>query len=94
MIIIAGHTETRDVSERDAAVAGFAKMVERARQQDGCLDFAISADAVDERRVNLFERWRDEAALKAWRKVARGPRMAPVRVEVSLYRTEKAETPV
>lgn len=93
MIIIAGHTEAKDVIARDAAVAGFAAMVEKARQQDGCLDFSISADSVDEKRVNLFERWRDEQALKAWRKKARGPRVAPTRVEVSLYRAEQAEKP-
>lgn len=93
MIIIAGHTLT-DARKRDGTVEAFRGMVERARGHDGCLDFAISADAVDPERVNLFECWRDQQSLDAWRKVAKGgPRGKPRKVAVSLYRTEKAERP-
>jgi quinol monooxygenase YgiN len=93
MIIIAGYTRT-EAEKRGSAVKAFSGMVERARAHDGCLDFAISADAVDPERVNLFECWRDQAALDAWRKVARGgPRGKPLAVAVNLYRTDKAEKP-
>ena len=92
MIIIAGYTRT-DAAKRDDAVQAFRGMVERARVYDGCLDFAISADPVDPERVNLFECWRDQATLDAWRKVARGPRGKAREVAVSLYRTDKAEKP-
>ncbi|MBN9053444.1 putative quinol monooxygenase [Shinella sp. NM-101] len=93
MIIIAGYTRV-DPGKRDSAVEAFKGMVERARAFDGCLDFSISTDAVDPERVNLFECWRDEATLNAWRKVARGgPRGKPREVAVSLYRTDKAEKP-
>ena len=47
MIIIAGHSRARTAGERDAAVAAFAGMVERARAQDGCLDLSIGADPAD-----------------------------------------------
>lgn len=93
MIIIAGHSRARDVIERDAAVAAFVSMVERARAQDGCLDMAISADSVDAERVNILECWRDQAALDAWRKIARGPRVSLKQPQVKLYRTEEAEKP-
>ena len=95
MIIIAGYTLT-NAEKREDAVAAFRGMVERARTFDGCLDFAISADAVDPERVNLFERWRDQTALDAWRKVAGKlvkRRTKPREVSVSLYRTDKAEKP-
>lgn len=93
MIIIAGHTRT-DADKRDDAVRAFRGMVERARAHDGCLDFAIGADSVDPERINLFERWRDQATLDAWRRVARGgPRGKPREVAVNLYRTDKAEKP-
>ena len=92
MIIIAGYTRT-DAGKRDRAVEAFRDLVERARSYEGCLDFAISADAVDPERVNLFECWRDQTALDAWRRVAKGPRLKPREVAVSLYRTEKAEKP-
>jgi len=93
MIIIAGYTRT-DAEKRDGTVEAFKNMVERARAYDGCLDFSISADAVDLERVNLFECWRDQATLNAWRKVAKGgPRGKPREVAVNLYRTDKAEKP-
>ena len=54
MIIIAGYTRV-ETDKRDANVAAFAAMIRKAREQDGCLDFSISADAVDPDRTNLFE---------------------------------------
>lgn len=95
MIIIAGYSHYNDVIERDAAVAAFADMVSRARQAEGCIDMAISADAVDPERANIFECWRDQPALDGWRKVAKGPRLKARAREnqVKLYRSDKAERP-
>jgi quinol monooxygenase YgiN len=90
MIIIAGYTRT-EKDKRDAAVAAFAGMVGRARQQDGCLDMSISADTVDPERVNIFECWRDQQSWDAWRKIARGPRFTPREAQVKLYRSDVAE---
>jgi quinol monooxygenase YgiN len=92
MIIIAGYTVTES-DKRDAAVKAFADMVKRARQYDGCLDLSMSADSVDPDRINLFECWRDEQSWKAWRKVAKGPRVKTRETHVKLYRTDKAEKP-
>lgn len=92
MIIIAGYTRV-DAEKRDSTVEAFRGMVERARAYDGCLDFSISADVVDPERVNLFECWRDQTTLDAWRKVAKGPRTKPREAAISLYRTERAERP-
>lgn len=91
MIIIAGYSHAKNVEERDAAVAAFAAMVERARKQEGCIDIAITADSVDPTRSNVIEIWRDEQAWKAWRKVAKGPRPRPKEIHVSLYRSDKVE---
>jgi quinol monooxygenase YgiN len=92
MIVIAGYVLT-DADTRDAAVAAFAETVARARKHDGCLDFAISADAVDPERSNVFELWRDQPSLDAWRNVANAPRVELREANVRLYRTEKAEEP-
>ena len=92
MIIIAGHTLT-EADKRDQAVAAHAEMVARARGHDGCLDLAISADAVNPERINIFEQWRDQAALDAWRKVANPPKVARRETYVKLYRTDRAESP-
>jgi quinol monooxygenase YgiN len=92
MIIIAGYSLT-EADKRDAAVEAFAGMVERARKYDGCLDLSISADSVDPERINLFECWRDQQSLNAWRKVAKPPKVKRRETYVNLYRSDKAEKP-
>ena len=93
MIIIAGPWWTSGTAERDEAVTAFARMVAKARAQDGCIDFSIAADPVDPERINVFECWRDQPSLDAWRKAARGRKVAIRRSEVKLYRADKAEKP-
>ena len=66
MLIVAGHL-TVDASVRDRYVADCAEAVAAARTAEGCLDFAVSADSVDPRRVNVFERWRTRESLDAFR---------------------------
>jgi quinol monooxygenase YgiN len=66
MLIVAGHLIVH-ATDRDRYVADCAQAVAAARSADGCLDFAVSADAVDPRRVNVFERWRTKEALAAFR---------------------------
>lgn len=92
MIIIAGYSRT-DRNKRDAVVEKFADMVARARKQDGCLELSISSDSVDPERINIFECWRDQQSWKAWRKIAKGPRVALRESQVKLYRSDKAEDP-
>jgi quinol monooxygenase YgiN len=55
---------------RESYLAGSMSVVEKARQADGCLDFAITADLIDPGRVNLFELWESQAAVKTYRKRA------------------------
>ena len=92
MIIIAGYSRTQS-DKRDAAVAAFAPMIARAREQEGCLDLSISADTLDPERINIFECWRDQQSLDAWRRIAKGPRVALREAQVKLYRSERAEEP-
>ena len=66
MLIVAGHLVV-DANDRDRYVADCATAVAAARQADGCLDFAVSADSVDPRRVNVFERWSSRELLDAFR---------------------------
>jgi quinol monooxygenase YgiN len=72
MLIIAGYLEVA-ADKRDAFVAAFRDLVNRARQAPGCLDLAITADPVDVSRVNNFERWESREHLDAWREVAAAP---------------------
>jgi quinol monooxygenase YgiN len=66
MLIIAGHLIVA-ASDRDRYVADCAPAVTAARSADGCLDFALSADVLDPRRVNVFERWQTRESLDAFR---------------------------
>jgi quinol monooxygenase YgiN len=66
MIIVAGHLLV-EASDRDAYVADCAAAVTAARSTDGCLDFALSPDSVDPRRVNVLERWETLTQLRAFR---------------------------
>ncbi len=72
MFIIAGYLEV-DASRRDEFVAAHQDLLRRGRAAPGCLDLAISADPLNPRRVNNFERWESREHLDAWRKVAAAP---------------------
>lgn len=72
MVIIAGHLEV-DAGDRDQYVTAHEDLVRRARQAPGCLDLAVTADALDPTRVNNFERWQSMERLDAWRAVAHAP---------------------
>jgi quinol monooxygenase YgiN len=76
MLIIAGH-EVVDAGDRDQYVSAHDDLVRRARQAPGCLDVAITADALDPTRVNNFERWQSMEHLDAWRAVAHAPGGSP-----------------
>jgi quinol monooxygenase YgiN len=86
MVIVAGHV-TVDPEQRESYLAGSMSVVEKARQADGCLDFSITADLLDPDRVNLFERWESQAALKAFRRKAprNTQRAAMLSVSVAEY---------
>jgi quinol monooxygenase YgiN len=74
MLIIAGHYFV-DAAQREGYVEAFRDLVRRARAAPGCLDLAITADALDRRRVNNDERWESEDALAAFRAVADPPKV-------------------
>jgi quinol monooxygenase YgiN len=85
VIIIAGHLIV-DPAERDAAVAAHRDLVARARTFDGCLHVAITADSVDDARINNIEVWRDADALDRWRGQADAPDTgAPRHVDMQRY---------
>lgn len=84
MIIIAGY-ELVNAKDRDGYVAAFRGLVSRAREFDGCIHVAITADSVDPERVDSVEVWRDAEALNEWRNRAKAPRMKPKHSAVRRY---------
>lgn len=59
MLIISGHIEV-EPSERDEFIAERVDDIKASRAEDGCLDYALSADPVDPGRVLIFERWESQ----------------------------------
>ena len=59
--------------ERNPYVDAHRDLIIRARAFDGCVDLAITADAVDPRRVNTVEVWDSAEVLDAWRTQANPP---------------------
>jgi quinol monooxygenase YgiN len=90
MVIIAGHTIVPE-QDRDRYVEAFSDMVQRARAFDGCIDIAITADIVHPGRVNLMEIWQSADVLKAWRKVAKGPRLKVPILEMAVKRYDATD---
>ncbi len=85
MIIIAGY-ELVEAEQRDTFVAAFRDLITRARDFEGCIHAAITADSVDPERVDVVEVWRDAEALNRWRKQAKRVRAGkPKHVEVRRY---------
>lgn len=66
MVIVAGHLVV-EAHQRAEFLAGCAEAVEQARRATGCLDYSLSADLLDDRRVNILERWQSQADLDAFR---------------------------
>jgi quinol monooxygenase YgiN len=66
MILVAGALFV-EPADRDNYLAGCRSVVEKARSTIGCLDFALSPDLVDPRRINVFERWVNQDELARFR---------------------------
>ncbi|MGW6279285.1 putative quinol monooxygenase [Kribbella sp. NPDC055071] len=65
-MIVAGHIVV-EAWRREEYLARCVRVVEQARQADGCLDYALSPDLIDAGRVNVFERWESQEAVEAFR---------------------------
>ena len=90
MLIVAGHV-TVDPEQRESYLAGSRRTVEMARQADGCLDFAITADVLDPGRINLFERWESHEAVKTFRRRAPRNRRRAAMLSVSVAEYDIAD---
>jgi quinol monooxygenase YgiN len=64
MLIVAG-TFTVDPGRRAEFLESRVEAIETSRAEQGCLDYAMSADAIDPAVVRLFEVWSSRADLQA-----------------------------
>ena len=64
MVIVAG-TFTVDPARRAEFLEGRLESIRASREDRGCLEYAMSADAADSGLVRLFEMWTSLADLQA-----------------------------
>jgi quinol monooxygenase YgiN len=64
MLIVAG-TFTVDPDRRAEFLEGRLEAIRTSREEQGCLQYAMSADAVEPGLVRLFEIWSTRADLRA-----------------------------
>ncbi|MFH5229218.1 putative quinol monooxygenase [Antrihabitans spumae] len=90
MIIVAGHI-TVEPTQRASYLEGCVIIVEQAREADGCLDIAISADLVDPGRINIYERWSSQQTLDTFRRTGPGSDQGEAMLSVSVEEYDIAE---
>lgn len=66
MVIVTGHLLV-EPTDREAYLDDCVSVVVQARSAPGCLDFSLSADLVESRRINILERWESRDAVEAFR---------------------------
>ncbi len=61
-VVIAGWIDY-EPGERQQVLKQFGEVARISRQEPGCLDYAVTPDLDDERRIRVFEHWESDAAL-------------------------------
>lgn len=65
-VVVAGWLRVAP-EDRAAYLADCREVVQAARRAPGCIDFHLSADPLDDARINVFERWTDASSVEAFR---------------------------
>ncbi len=66
MVIVSGHLYVKPGKRKLFLDSSYPAIVQ-ARSTNGCLDFVVAADPVEEDRVNVYEEWETEADLRSFR---------------------------
>lgn len=66
MIIVAGHLTVKP-DQRLSMLDKQRDIIAAARAAPGCLAFHLSADPVEDDRINVFERWDSKEAVEVFR---------------------------
>ncbi len=90
-IIVAGKIYVGP-GQRHAFVERSVEAVRAARQAAGCLDFVVAADPIEPDRVNVYERWKSEAALEAFRGDGPGDDLLAMIVDAEVRRYRVASS--
>jgi quinol monooxygenase YgiN len=92
MVIVAGRIYVRP-GTRAEFLTRSAEAVVQARRSAGCRDFVVAADPIEAERVNVYEEWESEEALRAFRGEGPDQELTSriVRAQVSKHRVAASE---
>jgi quinol monooxygenase YgiN len=66
MIIVSGRLYVK-AGMRETFLAGSREAMVAARRAEGCHDFVVAADPLEDDRVNVYEAWDSDETLEAFR---------------------------
>ena len=66
MIIVSGWLRVA-AADRAPYLESCREVIVATRAAPGCIDFHLSADPIDDERINVFEQWESAAAVEAFR---------------------------
>jgi len=62
VIVVAGYIQVKP-EDREAFLSSRQEAIARSRREEGCLEYAFSADSTDPGRVRVFEIWESDREL-------------------------------
>jgi quinol monooxygenase YgiN len=91
MIIVAGWLRVNE-GQRQPYLDACRPVIEAARRTRGCLDFYLSADPLEDDRINVFERWKDIESVERFRGSGPSDEQQAVIVEAQVHQHDVAST--
>ncbi|MBT3247734.1 MAG: antibiotic biosynthesis monooxygenase [Actinobacteria bacterium] len=81
MIILAG-TITCDPEKMEEALTAIRPLMEATQAEEGCIDYALSADSLVPGLIRIYEEWETDEALEVHRKA---PHMADFQAQTASF---------
>lgn len=81
-----------DEGQRQQYLDACRPVIEAARRAPGCLDFYLSADPLEDDRINVFERWKDIVSVEQFRGSGPSDEQQAVIVEAQVHQHDIAST--
>jgi quinol monooxygenase YgiN len=94
-VIVSGTLHV-DPEQRNEYLEARIPMLDYVRASPGCIDFSLTADLLDDGRINVYERWRSREDLLAYRASdAPGPdgTIEVISADVELHHVSSSEPP-
>ncbi len=91
MIIVSGWLRV-DLQQRQEYLDACRSVIEAARRAPGCLDFYLTADPLEDDRINVFERWTDVDSVERFRGTGPSNEQEAVIIEAQVHQHDIAST--